>query len=328
MSNNNYFVKGNFIIRQAPRQTLLKNSFTKLIFYWLYVAVVSFLLFIKRLGLKKKKFKYQVSICAIFKNEAEFLKEWITYHIVAGVDHFYLYNNNSDDNYADVLKPFIDEGLVHLIDWPYEQGQMSAYEDCYNKSRNDTNWLGFIDIDEYVCPVSHTSIKDFLTTFDKFPGVAIYWKQFGSTGHLQHNENKLVIEQYTQSWSKLSTFTKMFCNMNFEIHSFENMHIICSNIYGFKINPVNQFQNVIHFGINRMSMFKNNPIQINHYWGKAYNCFVKNKINRSDAYYENGKKMSEQRKQLLKSHEQMCTTRDYTIQRYLLETKLKMNDIK
>ena len=37
--------------------------------------------------------KYKISICGIFKNESCFLKEWIEYHEILGVEHFYLYNN-------------------------------------------------------------------------------------------------------------------------------------------------------------------------------------------------------------------------------------------
>ena len=37
--------------------------------------------------------KYKLSICAIFKNEANYLKEWIEYHRMVGVEHFYLYNS-------------------------------------------------------------------------------------------------------------------------------------------------------------------------------------------------------------------------------------------
>lgn len=50
----------------------------------------------------KRKLKYRISLCLIFNNEAPFLKEWLDYHIVVGIDHFYLYNNNSTDNYIDV----------------------------------------------------------------------------------------------------------------------------------------------------------------------------------------------------------------------------------
>lgn len=328
MNDNNYFVKGHFIVREVPKQTLLKNSFTKLIFYWLYNILAHILLFFKRVSLKKKTFRYNVSICVIFKNEADFLEEWLTYHIVVGVQHFYLYNNNSDDNFLDILQPFIDDGIVELIDWPYNQAQMSAYEDCYKKNKDSTEWLGFIDIDEFVCPIYDVDMKDFLRTFENYPGVAIYWKQFGSTGHLKHDNNKLVIEQYTQNWNKPSIFTKMFCNMNYEIGLFENPHIISTKICGVVINPVNQFKKIIKFGFHRKSYFDKDTIQINHYWGKAYNIFVKSKLQRSDVYHANSDEMSELRKKLLKSHEEMCTTRDYTIQRFLLSTKLKINNIK
>lgn len=53
----------------------------------------------------KRVMKYRVSLCLIFKNEAPFLKEWLDYHLTIGVDHFYLYNNNSDDDFKRVLRP-------------------------------------------------------------------------------------------------------------------------------------------------------------------------------------------------------------------------------
>ena len=64
------------------------------------------------------------------------------------MQHFYMYNNFSDDNYMEVLEPYIQEGIVDLIDWPVKQGQISAYKDCYDKHRKDAKWIGFIDIDE------------------------------------------------------------------------------------------------------------------------------------------------------------------------------------
>ena len=42
---------------------------------------------------KQPEKKYFLAICAIFKNEGKFLKEWLNYYLLAGVEHFYLYNN-------------------------------------------------------------------------------------------------------------------------------------------------------------------------------------------------------------------------------------------
>src|ERR1700722_724245 len=95
--------------------------------------------------------KYNFSICAIFKNEAPCLKEWIEYHRLFGVDHFYLYNIGSNDSFQDILRPYVEEGIVTLTNWPevftYQDDnsaykwalctQIPAYENAVNfKARN------------------------------------------------------------------------------------------------------------------------------------------------------------------------------------------------
>ena len=55
--------------------------------------------------------KYYISICAIFKNEGHNLKEWIEYHKLIGIDHIYLYNNFSDDNYHETLLQYMNLGV-------------------------------------------------------------------------------------------------------------------------------------------------------------------------------------------------------------------------
>ena len=91
--------------------------------------------------------KHFLSVCAIFKNEGRFLKEWLDYYLLAGVDHFYLYDNGSDDDGVAVLKPYVDKGLVTLIDWTMPYGQMPAYFDCVEKYSGETNWIGFFDLE-------------------------------------------------------------------------------------------------------------------------------------------------------------------------------------
>ena len=120
--------------------------------------------------------KYDMSICAIFKNEARFLREWIEFHSMVGVDHFYLYNNGSTDDYLSILQPYIDKGLVTYIDFPGEQMQLKAYSDFYEKFACETQWVSFLDIDEFICPNSHLSIKEWIKSYERFPVILIYWK--------------------------------------------------------------------------------------------------------------------------------------------------------
>ena len=63
-------------------------------------------------------YKYNLAVCAIFKDCAPFLKEWIEYHRMLGVEHFYLYDNSSTDHPETVLAHYVSEEVVTVFDWP------------------------------------------------------------------------------------------------------------------------------------------------------------------------------------------------------------------
>lgn len=135
-------------------------------------------------------YQYNVSICAIFQNEGPNLKEWIDYHRGVGVDHFYLYNNTSTDNYKEVLKPYVDRGIVEIINWPnktphisWNYGcQSSAYADVLIRCIFRTKWLCIIDLDEFLVPMHYKSLAKELKHYPE-ECVAIYanWITFGTS---------------------------------------------------------------------------------------------------------------------------------------------------
>ena len=149
---------------------------------------IRFSLLLRNASEKNRK-TYYFSLCAIFKNEAPYFKEWIEYHRMLGVDHIYLYNNFSTDNYMDILTPYIEEGYVTLTDWPYEMSQIPAYEHCYEHYRNETFWLMFLDLDEFICPIYKTNIKEWIKPFEKYPSVLMYWLMFGTNGIVKADPN-------------------------------------------------------------------------------------------------------------------------------------------
>ncbi len=53
------------------------------IFYWMLLSCA-------RVKTNSGGGKYYFSICAIFKDESLSIKEWIEYHKLIGVEHFYL----------------------------------------------------------------------------------------------------------------------------------------------------------------------------------------------------------------------------------------------
>lgn len=128
--------------------------------------------------------KYTLSVCAIFNNEARRLPQWIEHHRLQGVDHFYLYNAGSKDDYHAILIPYINQGLVTLVNWPNSQDdadeyswalgtQVPAFENAVNfLSREETKWLLLADVDEFLeCPKGN--LKELLIEYDDFPGIVL-----------------------------------------------------------------------------------------------------------------------------------------------------------
>ena len=52
--------------------------------------------------------KPYLSIAAIYRDEGPYLREWIEFHRLVGVERFFLYNNRSTDDHLEVLAPYID----------------------------------------------------------------------------------------------------------------------------------------------------------------------------------------------------------------------------
>jgi hypothetical protein len=135
-----------------------------------------------RLGIGS--FEHRLAVCAIFRNEAPFLGDWLLFHAGVGVDHFFLYNNESDDDFLSVLRPWIDRGMVTLKDWPGKVAQKRAYNDCRRQARSRCRWVAFIDIDEYLfSPATHL-LPDMLKEYDEYPAIFVYWHVFGSSGNV------------------------------------------------------------------------------------------------------------------------------------------------
>lgn len=147
----------------------------------------------------QSEYPYFLSVCAIFKDEAPFLKEWIEYNKLIGVQHFRLYNNDSEDNYLEVLSPYIKSGEVVLTDWPghvnwSKEIQATAILDAICHLQGVSKWLAIIDIDEFILPTEHPDLVSFLNEYDSFGGVVINWQNYG-TGWIQDlPKDKLMIE--------------------------------------------------------------------------------------------------------------------------------------
>jgi hypothetical protein len=143
--------------------------------------------------LKIKK-TYYLSLCAIAKNEELYISDWIEYHYKCiGVEKFFIFVNDCNKTAAEVSR-VQKEFPVDAHHISGKAKQKKAYEKCLKMARGKTRWLGFLDIDEYLCP-HIDNFKEWLRKFEYAPGICIHWRNFGSNGHLEY-ENKPVVERF------------------------------------------------------------------------------------------------------------------------------------
>ena len=148
-------------------------------------------------------FRYELAIVAILKNEAPYVKEWLDYHLLAGVDHFYIYDNDSTDNMQSMLQPYIGAEVVDYTPMPGKCAQMLAYHDAVDKHKFDCRYMAFLDGDEFLLPRGgFQSIKDVLRqTIDNNPNavaLTVNWHTFGSNGLEKADYEKGVLERFTR----------------------------------------------------------------------------------------------------------------------------------
>ena len=259
-----------------PNITKTRKFFAKIVTFWipikkyrkvlrgiLLMGIGNYVRVIKKE--KTRKFPHELSVVTILKDEGEYLKEWLDFHILVGVEKFYVYDNGSTDNSKEVLEPYIQRGIVEYIYFPVYRMQNSAYIDAINRFSEESKWMAIIDLDEFVVPVQNKTITEFLYTLPRnFGALVMTWVMYGSSGHVKKPEG-LVIENFKHRANRSRPAgCKSIINPRLIVRQY-NPHI--NDFAGFIID-----ENAKKLGFIDQT---NNPpsyekIRCNHYFTKSY----------------------------------------------------------
>jgi hypothetical protein len=240
-----------------------------------------------------------LTVAAIAKNEGRHLPEWITFHANLGVEHFYIYDNHSTDNTTEVLAPFVHAGIVTVIPWPdfvrgWEgvvgpQGRMQrlAYAHALSTWGATSRWMAFIDIDEFILPLSTDSIPAFLSDYEDLPTVCAWWKIFIAGEH-ELPEAALVTEMITTAGdlqpgapSKFWRF-KSFVDPRRVRGVFSTHMFIFDDGLAYGINESRH--HIPYFRDSSADYYSNRHIQINHYYRRGAQDVAKRKDRQSSLH--------------------------------------------
>lgn len=162
---------------------------------------------------------YYLSVGSLFKNEAHILAEWLDHYIHHGVEKFYLINDNSTDNFMEVLQPYIDSDLVVLFNVRepvYQYRQANLYDRFLLPvlQRREVQWMAVIDLDEFLYSPQEKDIRKVLKKYEHIGQIQLNMIDFGSNGHVKQPKN--VVESFTKRKRMLrQAVTKNIINSNF-----------------------------------------------------------------------------------------------------------------
>jgi hypothetical protein len=104
-----------------------------------------------------------LSLGAIFKNEAFIMEEWISHYIDEGVEHFYLIDNGSTDNYKEILDKFGSK-ITLFVD-PKRHAQAELYNKYFKPVNRMNTWMIIVYLDEFMYSRKpYKTISEYLKT--------------------------------------------------------------------------------------------------------------------------------------------------------------------
>ena len=127
--------------------------------------------------------RFGVSILAILKNEVPYLEEWLCHHMAIGVDHFFLYDNDSSDDLHHLLKPYADHGIVTTVYFPMRGLQRDANNHAVRFFGATTEWLAYVDIDEFLVPERDEQVGTVMSRFPNASQVLVSRREICYSGH-------------------------------------------------------------------------------------------------------------------------------------------------
>jgi len=234
---------------------------------------------------------YDLAICAIFQNESPYLAEWLEFHAIVGVQHFFLYDHLSTDNPSIVLNPYLHRGDVTLIPWSYptldhpewDALQRRAYEDAVQRTQDKTRWLAFLDIDEFLFPVQEDNLVDFLRSYEGVSGVCVNWQMYGTSKMTTIPAGRLLIESLLLKAPTDYDENRLFKSIvkPSDVLSCKNPHLFTYRPGSFQVNP-----NGEPFVGSRAPYVAVDKVRVNHYWSKDEAYFFKVKAPRRKKWGE------------------------------------------
>jgi hypothetical protein len=243
---------------------------------------------------------HKLVIQTMLKDEEHILNEWIVYHILLGIEHIFIYDDNSKIPVSETIKELPKNILEKVTVYRLEELDSNIYNEetfinssYYNENlylkmkeykqlyflnhfvfnnKNVSEWCFFCDCDEFLYLNNNDNIFDFLKKYHEHDIIYIPWLMYGSSYHIEQPKG-LVINNFTRHSKNYFPWGKSIAKLS------EISNVIC-------VHEIDK-KNKKFFKLDHTVKLFELPIHINHYITNSIKLYLKRKL-RIDIGLKNG----------------------------------------
>lgn len=104
--------------------------------------------------------------------------EWFLWNKFIGVEHFYIFDDQSEIPVEKILSDYIEDVTIIKLKDSKNIKQSELQEIVYDNYKDQTEWMAFIDDDEYIFPNTDLSFPNFLRGLPDASCVELQWRYF------------------------------------------------------------------------------------------------------------------------------------------------------
>lgn len=240
----------------------------------------------------------KLGVAAIFKNEFDYIVEWVAWYLVAGFEKIIVADNFSNDGTTALLEALSDAGFIDIVYQPTvsSRAQIKAYARIVESYCSTLDVVLFVDADEFL---THESMQDgaeyeclskLFSSNENIGMVGINWRTFGSSGHKKFY-NAPVVERFkkcsSDSVGEVNQHLKSASRLSFvnsvNAHSvILNRGLYCHSDGSLIEDFIAADGGLTSAGGSKTKAVSAGPLRVNHYVVKSEEEYI-NKRKRGDA---------------------------------------------
>ena len=134
------------------------------------------------------------SIKTIFPKD---VLDWFLWHKYLGVDHFYIIDDGTEPPVAEILEPYANAITYCNIENKNKlRTHREIIKEMFHRHKDESDWIAFMDEDEYLMPLSNKGIKQFLQSVEDRSAVYLQWRVFGPEGRIApYSDYEIIMDE-------------------------------------------------------------------------------------------------------------------------------------